>query len=164
MSEEKNAPPASHLHTTRWLVGLGSAGLLCAMLTDSLAVAGRHTGLPLLGSIELVQACIVIMAVTAMTLTTIKQRHASIHILIDRVSDKTQRALHQLSATISATFFVALSTGAIWVLTDTWSGHERSELLHIPYAWLRVAAIIGGVSMTLFTLHSAITGYRRHDA
>ena len=52
------------------MLAVGSAGLLAAMTTDALAVAGRHAGIRLLGSIEIVQACIVVVATSAIVLTT----------------------------------------------------------------------------------------------
>ncbi|MBN2320552.1 MAG: hypothetical protein JXR49_15850, partial [Acidobacteria bacterium] len=46
------------LNVWKWLFYLGGIALLFAMAVDTLAVAGRHIGMPLPGSIELVQAAI----------------------------------------------------------------------------------------------------------
>ena len=60
---------------------LGSIGLLGAMSIDALAVLGRHLGLPLLGSIELVQACVVLMGSSALVGTTVRHGHASVQLI-----------------------------------------------------------------------------------
>ena len=65
---------------------LGGIGLLGATAADSLAVAGRHTGVHLLGSIELVQACVVALGASAMLIATLTDNHASVHIVTERLS------------------------------------------------------------------------------
>ena len=106
---------------------LGGIGLLGATAADSLAVAGRHTGVHLLGSIELV-----------MLLATLPDTPASGHLVTDRLSRPAAARLARVAAALSALTFLALAAGSIWLASDLWRGFEQTELLHIPLRWLRV--------------------------
>ena len=129
---------------------VGGIGLLGATAADSLAVAGRHTGFHLLGSIELVQAMVVMLGASAMLIVTLADGHASVHILTERVSRPAAARLHRLAALLSGIAFLLLAAGSAWVAADLWHGFEFTELLHIPLRWLRlfwiiVALTIGGI-------------------
>lgn len=120
---------------------LGGAGLLGATAADSLAVAGRHTGFNLLGSIELVQAMVVLLGTSAMLIATLVGGHASVHIVTERLSRPVAGRLARIAAAISGAVFLVLAIGSIMVLRDLWSGHEETELLFIPIRWLRLVWI-----------------------
>lgn len=129
---------------------VGSVGLLAAMSADALAVLGRHVGLPLLGSIEIVQASVVLLASAAMVGTTLSDKHARAHLLVDRMSARGRRWLLAGSNAISAVVFFWFAAGSLWIALELWHGHEHSELLHIPWSWLRFiwiasSLLIGGV-------------------
>ena len=133
-------PPKST--ATRIAVVLGSIGLLGAMATDALAVLGRHTGFIVLGSIEIVQTMIVLLASAAVVLATLERTHAAVHILTERLPKRTAARLAQLANVASALIVAILLGGSLWLLFDLWNAHERSELLHIPFRVLR--AIFAG--------------------
>jgi TRAP-type C4-dicarboxylate transport system permease small subunit len=116
---------------------LGSIGLLGAMATDALAVLGRHTGFSVLGSIEIVQTMIVLLASAAIVLATLERNHAAVHILTERLAPERAAVLARLASAMSAIIVIILLIGAVWLMTDLWSAHERSELLHIPFRVLR---------------------------
>lgn len=138
----------------------GSAGLLGAMLIDATAVLGRHLGVPLLGSIELVEACIVWMASASLVGTTLERGHASVHILTERLSPAPKLALRRAADLASALFFALIALGSAWLLFDVWRGDEQSELLHIPIAPLRalwcasVAGVVASFLAQAFTRQS----------
>ena len=115
----------------------GASGLLLAMAVDAAAVLGRHFGVPLLGSIELVQACVVLMGSSALVGTTLRHRHASVHLLTERLSPTPRERVRRLASMLSALFFLVLTLGTLIVMRDLWTGDERSELLGLPYAPLR---------------------------
>lgn len=123
-------------------ITVGSIGLIAATATDTLAVIGRHTGIALLGSIEMVQVAIALLATAAMVFTTKVNEHASVHILTDRLARPRAAILKRIAAFISGLFCLLLLIGSIWVLQDTWPGHERSELLHIPLGVFRILLIV----------------------
>src|ERR1700761_533545 len=140
MSESPN-PEAPNDATRGPLFYVGSGGLLTPMLTDAGAVIGRHLGMRPLGSIELVQAAILVTSSAALLAAVLARKHARVHLLVGRVGTRSQLFLERLGSALSALFFFALSTGAIWIAHDEWYAHEQSELLHIPYALLRLIAI-----------------------
>jgi TRAP-type C4-dicarboxylate transport system permease small subunit len=117
---------------------LGSAGLLVAMAADAAAVAGRHIGLPFLGSIEMVQAAMIVAASAAIAGSTMRHGHAAVHVVIERLSPVLRRRCQTLADTLSALFFLVLAAGSIWLVVDLWRGAERSELLGLPLKPLRL--------------------------
>jgi TRAP-type C4-dicarboxylate transport system permease small subunit len=140
---------------------VGSIGLLAAMSTDALAVLGRHIGLPLLGSIEIVQASVVLLASAAMVGTTLSNKHARAHLLVDRLSARGRRWLLAGSDAISAAVFFCFAAGSLWIALELWHGHEHSELLHIPWSWLRFVWIASSLLIGIVFLVRAL---RRADS
>ena len=141
-STSVDAPEPPKSTATRIAVVLGSIGLLGAMATDALAVLGRHTGFIVLGSIEIVQTMIVLLASAAVVLATLERTHAAVHILTERLPKRIAKRLAQLAKVASALIVAILLGGSLWLLFDLWNAHERSELLHIPFRVLR--AIFAG--------------------
>lgn len=132
-ARENGAPRAAFL--------IGGTGLFVATATDSIAVLGRHVGFTLLGSIEVVQTCIVLIASSAMIFATLKGTHAAVHILTERLAPVTAGRLAQAASFLSLSMFLLLSAGCIWLAVDLWGGYERTELLHIPILPLRLLQI-----------------------
>ena len=129
---------------------LGAAGLLTAMASDAVAVAGRHLGRPFLGSIELVQASVVIAASSAMISATLAGSHATVHVLLERLGARSRAVLEAFGALCGAACFAILGGGSAWLALDLRGGGERTELLGIPLAplrlfWCASAAIVVGV-------------------
>ncbi len=123
------------------LILAGGAALIVAVATDALAVIGRHVGLPLLGSIEIVQAAVLVGSAVAILVATIEVRHAAVHLLVDRMGPTAKDILMRFSRAVAALLFLALIAGSVWVASDLWTGREESELLRIPYGVLRVIEI-----------------------
>jgi TRAP-type C4-dicarboxylate transport system permease small subunit len=137
---ESDKEPASK--AGGWLFYLGAAALLFAMAVEAIAVLGRHIGVPLWGSIELVQAGILVASSTAMFSATLAKKHARVRIITDRVAGSFRVWLHRIQTLFCALFFYALTVGSIWIFLDLRKGHEESEVLHIPYAPLRILCIV----------------------
>ena len=150
---ESNHVPAGPIAKFAYL--LGSAGLLGATAADSLAVAGRHTGWHLLGSIELVQAAVVVLASAGMLAVTIGGGHASVHMVTERLSQRSAERLHRLAHLLSALVFLVLAAGSVWLLAELWDGHEQTELLHIPLRWLRLLWIVFAVLIAGYFFRNA---------
>ena len=156
MQEEKTPPARGPLFY------IGAGGLLIAMAIETLAVLGRHFGLPLLGALELIQAAILLMASTAMLAATLNDGHATVTLLTSRLSEGGRRALRAFAAMLSALFFIGLTVGAAWLALDAWSGHEQSELLHIPFRPLRLISVIAAGAIALVFLRDAVRCVRGH--
>jgi len=134
------------------LLAVGSIGLLAAMGIDALAVVGRHVGLPLLGSIEIIQAAVLVSGAIALLCATLARGHARVHLLLDRVAPASRVWLHGAAALAGAVLFAAFFVGSAWIALDLWHGQEESELLHVPYSPLRVlaTAVCAAVAVTFF--------------
>ena len=136
----------------RWLFYVGAAGLLFAIGADAVAVLGRHVGIPLLGSIELMQAAILLASSAAIVLATVAKKHAVVHLLIDRLSPRRRSIMERVHALLGAVFFAALTVGSVWIAFDLRKGHEQSELLRIPFAPLRIVSIVAVLAVTVIYL------------
>jgi TRAP-type C4-dicarboxylate transport system permease small subunit len=135
-----------------WLFYLGAAGLLFAMAADAIAVLGRHIAMPLSGSIEMVQAAMLVASSAAIVTATLAERHAVVHLLIDRLPPGARAAMQRVHSALCAIFFVALAAGSIWIALDLRGGHEQSEVLKIPYAPLRIVSICAVLAAALICL------------
>jgi len=124
----------------RIAVWTGGAALLAATAVDTLAVVGRNIGLPLVGSIELVQAAVLVSGVFGLIFATAGDDHARVRIVTDRLSRGWVDVVGPLSM---ALFFAALLIGSVWLASDLWHGHERSELLGVSWRALRLIANLG---------------------
>jgi TRAP-type transport system small permease protein len=125
---------------------IGSFGLLGAMLVDFAAVIGRRSGVPLLGSIELSEVCIVCMASASLLGVTLEKGHASVHLLTERLSERPKLAFARASEALAALFFAFILGGSGILVFELWHGAEESELLGLPILPLRIlwcASLIG---------------------
>jgi TRAP-type C4-dicarboxylate transport system permease small subunit len=144
--------PSSDTQTRGPLFYVGAGGLLLAMVVETIAVLGRHAGIPLIGALEVIQACILLMASAAMLSATLNKGHATVTILTNRVSERARRCLQAFGHLLSAAFFLALATGAAWLAMDAWHEHERSEMLHIPFKPLRIISLLAASSIAIVFL------------
>ena len=126
----------------KFLFYLGAAALLFAMGVDTIAVLGRHIGLPLWGSIEMVQAAILVASSSAILSATLARKHVRVRILMDRLKGRSGIWLQRIQDVFSALFFCLLTAGSVWIFLDLRNGYEESEILHIPYAPLRIICMI----------------------
>ena len=132
-------------------VWTGGAALLAATAIDTLAVVGRNIGLPLVGSIELVQAAVLVSGVFGLIFATAGDDHARVRIVTDRLS--RGRVWTDVVGPLSmALFFAALLIGSVWLAADLWQGHERSELLGVSWLALRFIANLGLAACVVIAL------------
>jgi len=125
-----------------WLVVIGGGPLLLVMLIEFVSVIGRNSGFIILGSIELVQAAILLSSASAIVMATLGRSHAKVRILLNRSSGKTAQLLKAFNALCGMLFFLALTIGGLWIALDMWGAQEQSELLGVPYLPLRCFAAV----------------------
>lgn len=159
---EMMTPPAEPSANERPRYGvlfyLGAGGLMIAMTIEAIAVLGRQLGMPLLGALEIIQAAILLTASASMLSATLVGAHATVHLLIERLSPTTQRGLKSIAALISAAFFACLSISAAWLTIEAWNDFEHSELLHIPYRPLRIVVVIMTAAVAVVFAYQAVRG------
>lgn len=131
----------------RLLVILAGVPLLAAMAIEFAAVVGRNAGWNLVGSIELVQALILLSSSGAMLAATASRAHAKVSVFSRRYRGATGRAMRILLALGGAAFFFALAVGSGWIAADMWGAHERSELLGVPYFPLRAVVTLATLAI-----------------
>lgn len=141
---------------------IGGLALLGATGIDVVSVIGRNIGIPVRGSIELVQVCVLVAGSLALLVATAAQGHASVRLLVDRMGPGTRGVLDRLSALLGAVFFAALLAGSAWLAVDLWSAHENSEVLGVPWRWMRLFANVVLV-LTLAVLLRQVVARRTGD-
>jgi TRAP-type transport system small permease protein len=156
-----NTQPLQQTWWYRGLILLGGGALFLAAAVDFFAVTGRHVGIPLLGSIELVQLLVGISGTVAMVAASLHGTHARVRLLLDRLSGSVASYMYRINALCGALFFLALSIGSAWLAWDLWSGHEETELWHLPYRPLRVVGVIGLLCVLLLFLRQIWRGPQR---
>jgi TRAP-type C4-dicarboxylate transport system permease small subunit len=122
------------------LVWIGGIAMLAATATDCVAVVGRHVGLPLRGSIELMQALVLIIGAASVAVATLVSYHARVRLLIDRIAPAARTVADRFSDAATALFFAALLAGSVWLAIDLWNGHEVSETAGVPWRLMRLFA------------------------
>lgn len=118
-------------------IWIGGIALLAACATDVTAAFGRHFGWPVRGSIELVQAFILVAGSMSLVVATLAGSHACVHILVDRMGPASRLWIDRFSALLGLVFYAALLAGCLWIAADLWNAQEVSELLGLPYRLLR---------------------------
>jgi TRAP-type C4-dicarboxylate transport system permease small subunit len=124
----------------RLLIWVGGAALLAATAIDTIAVMGRQVGLPLTGSIELMQAVVLVAGAVGLVVATIEQSHARVRLLVARMGPRGQLVADRLSDALTLLFCLALLIGSSWIAAELWDSHEQSELVGIPWRVLRLIA------------------------
>jgi len=77
---------------------------------------------------------------------TLAEKHAVVHLVIDRLGPGVRAILLRIHAALCMIFFAALTAGSVWIFYDLRDGYEESELLRIPYAPLRAISILAVLS------------------
>ena len=124
----------------RYVILTGGAALLAATAIDTFAVVGRHVGLPVPGSIEMMQAVVLVSGIIAMLVATVENAHARVKLVVDRLPAGQRALADRLSNLLTLAFFIALLVGSSWIAWDLRDAYEQSELLGIPWMALRIVA------------------------
>ena len=140
----------------RTLVWLGGGALLAATAIDTLAVIGRQVGLPVEGSIEAIQVAVLAAGSLALLAATAARSHAQVHLVVDRLGEDARDIARRLCALALALFLLALLAGSGWIAADLWHAHEESELLGVPWRWLRLFANAALLTAALAALSQAL--------
>ena len=125
---------------TRAAIWGGGLALLAATAIDTVAVIGRHLGTPLTGSIELMQAAVLVSGAMGLVIATLDSAHARVHLLVDRLPPAWRDRADRFSDLLTLLFVLALLAGSVWLASDLWDGNEQSELLGVPWRALRLFA------------------------
>jgi TRAP-type C4-dicarboxylate transport system permease small subunit len=122
------------------------------MAVDALAMLGRQVRIPLLGSIEIVEAAVLFAAAGALVIATTDNTHARVNLVAERLPHVARKWLGRFHALAGVLLFSALLTGTVWIAADLWFGHEESELLRIPYRPLRIATALSLAALLILSL------------
>jgi TRAP-type transport system small permease protein len=139
------------------MIWTGGAALLAATAIDTLAVIGRQVGLPVRGSIELIQAAILIAGGLALIAATLVDQHARVRVVFDRLG-RGREWIDRASHLLTGLFFVCVLAGSVWLSVELWNSHELSEIAGVPWRWLRLFANLCFAIVLLLVVRQAIRG------
>ena len=139
------------------IIYIGSIGLLAEMIIVFISAIMRNLGLVFPGSIEVVETIIVVVVSAALVMTTLAASHATVKLVIDRVGGKTKYFLHYLIHLLGALFWLLMAIASFWILTDTWGDEERTMLISIPLAPLRIIWLLACLSIMCLLLRRSFT-------
>jgi TRAP-type C4-dicarboxylate transport system permease small subunit len=134
------------------LVVIGGVALFVAVAVDVLAMIGRQIRVPLIGSIEIVEAAVLFAAAAGLIVATLDGIHARVNLLLERLPAAWRARVEKLHALAAALLHAALFAGTAWIAADLWAGHEESELLRIPYRPLRLAVAAALAALLVLSL------------
>jgi TRAP-type C4-dicarboxylate transport system permease small subunit len=134
-------------HISNAALWLGAASLLLLAGVIVFAALARLFGTALVGSSEIVDVAIIVVASMALVAGTAANTHPSVHILTSRLSDRRQRALKILASLLACAFFGLLCYESTRVLIDYARLGEHTQLLRInitPFRalWVLSLAVI----------------------
>jgi TRAP-type C4-dicarboxylate transport system permease small subunit len=124
----------------RSAIWLGGTALLAAALIDSVSVLARNLATSLHGSIELIQVAILIAGALGLVVAVANRTYARVHLMTDRLSDSAKPWMERIAAGAVGAFFAFVLAGSVWIAIDLWQGQELSEVLGLPWRWLRLFA------------------------
>jgi TRAP-type C4-dicarboxylate transport system permease small subunit len=58
-------------------------------------------------------------------------------------------------------FFAALLAGSVWLAADLWSAHEMSEVVGVPWRWMRLFANIALGATIIVLVRQVFAGRAR---
>jgi TRAP-type C4-dicarboxylate transport system permease small subunit len=134
----------------------GGIALLAGGAVDFISVIGRHIGHPFLGSIEIVQLCVVVAASTSLLAATLGRVHATVHVLVERLPFAARRQVARIGSLLGFVLFAIFFVGSAWVVTDVAGGDERSDLLGLPILPFRILWCLAAAATALVFLAQAI--------
>jgi TRAP-type C4-dicarboxylate transport system permease small subunit len=143
------------------LIWLSGGALLVAMVTDTIAMIGRHIHLPLIGSIEIVQTAILVASAGGLIVATLDGAHARVQLVLERLPSSWRGHVERLHAVASVLVYTGLLVGSGWIAADLWNGHEESELLRIPYCPLRAVVVLTLAVLAVQALQRSFTRHRQ---
>jgi TRAP-type C4-dicarboxylate transport system permease small subunit len=80
-----------------------------------------------------------------------------------RLAQRGRRVLLGVSEVVSAGVFLWFAAGSLWIAAEMRHGHEHSELLRIPWSWLRVTWIAASLLIAAVFLARALRGFGKRS-
>lgn len=124
----------------RIAVWTGGSALFLAAAIDTAAVFARNLSFSIHGSIELIQVAILVAGALGIVISLATRTHARVHVLADRMAGAGKNAMERFAAFSVAGFLACLLAGSGWIAVDLWHGHELSEVVGVPWRWMRLFA------------------------
>jgi len=74
----------------------------------------------------------------ALSAATLARNHARVHMILDRLTGSARSFAERICTALSILFYAMLLSGSLWLAMDLWGEQEVSELLDVPWRWMRL--------------------------
>jgi TRAP-type C4-dicarboxylate transport system permease small subunit len=119
---------------------------------------------PLLGTVELVELMMVIIAFLAIPYTAVKQGHVRVNLIISRLSRRTQTILGSIVFFLSAAIFGVITyQGSLLAIAYTHKLGEGTPVFLIPFAPFRFVLVLGCLLICLKLLTDVFHPLREEE-
>lgn len=120
----------------------GAGALSLTMILVAASALGRRFGVPLPGTVEIVEVLVLVAAAAGIVVATLERAHASARLIVDHLPPAYRRMVEVVGIVLGIVFCVAMAVGNSWLLHDVWGLHEASHLLGIPIVPFRILFVI----------------------
>ena len=91
-----------------------------------------------MGSIEIVQAAILIAGALSLIAATGARSHARVRLVLDRLSPGPRNVVQRGCTLLAILFYLALLAGSAWLAIDLWDAQEVSEIVGVSWRAMRL--------------------------
>lgn len=133
--------------------------LVVMMVFVGIAAVARAMNQPIIGDIEIVQLCMVVLVAGSMAYTEHRNGHVEVGIIADHFPKKIQKMLDLLSLTLTAVFCL-IAAYAFYAKFDT---HHSSILLGYKYYPLKILLIVGFISWAIMAIQKITVLLRQKE-
>lgn len=135
------------------------AALTVMMVFVGVAALARAMHHPIIGDVEIVQLCMVVLVATSFAYTEHKNGHVEVGILVDNFPGKIQRILDIFSQVL-VVVFCAICAYAFVINFET---EQSSILLGYKYFPLKILLIVGLIAWALVAIQKIIVLIRMKE-
>jgi TRAP-type C4-dicarboxylate transport system permease small subunit len=128
---------------------LALLAICAAMLLIVANVALRFFGKPILGTYELFQLIIVVVAITGIIYAAIRGAHVCIDFVTKRIPKNTLKYVLIMSSLIILIYMIAMAWRTIYSGFLSWSTGETTSIMHYPVGPFRLVFGLGWGVMCL---------------
>lgn len=124
------------------------ASLVVMMLFVGVAAVARALNMPIIGDVEIVQLCMVILVAGSLSYTEYRNGHVEVGILADHFPKGLQKFLDIFSLTLTVVFCLI----AAYAFITKFDTHHSSVLLGYKLYPLKALLIVGFISWAIMAL------------
>lgn len=133
--------------------------LVIMMVFVGVAALARALNFPIIGDVEIVQLCMVVLVAGSMAYTEYRNGHVEVGIIVDHFPAKIQKILDYISLTLTMVFSLVVA----YAFYTKFDMHHSSILLGYKYFPLKAILIIGFIAWAVMAFQKITVLFRMKD-